>query len=139
MVKWKHWGLQNLDARVRFPLAPPKIFINYLIMSKKRKKRKKKKVRLEQVLNNIENQKKFTDTKDTMEKKPIEAEKKDPKKEKISEGVQESYNTKMDIRRIITASIVTLVLLAIIIYLSNTTDIVSNFAQSLSDTLNIQI
>jgi hypothetical protein len=24
MAKWKRWGLQNLDARVRFPLAPPK-------------------------------------------------------------------------------------------------------------------
>lgn len=25
MAKWKRWGLQNLDARVRFPLRPPNI------------------------------------------------------------------------------------------------------------------
>ncbi len=27
MAKWKRWGLQNLDAGVRFPSAPPKAFV----------------------------------------------------------------------------------------------------------------
>ncbi len=98
-----------------------------------KKKKKKNKIKLGEALSNIERQEKDNSIK-TLEKSTTSNE--HGSKAPIN---SETNLIKKDMRRILLATLVTVLLLAIVVYLGTTTNIIDDFSQRLADSLHIEI